>query len=188
MQTFSKKFLAILLTLCMLASFAPMVAFAAEAEVVGQQLMLGDDLTMHFYVKTGAANATAIIQVSGVQRASYNLAGLTAGENGYDLSVDLAAAEMTEDIQLTVNDGTGDILAKTYSVQDYAHYLLENNYTDETKALAKEMLNYGAKAQAYFGHKTGDLANAGYEMETSAVIGTEVPGVEIADTLSGVDY
>ena len=188
MQTFSKKFLAILLTLCMLASFAPMVAFAAEAEVVGQQLMLGDDLTMHFYVKTEAANATAIIQVSGVQRASYNLAGLTAGENGYDLSVDLAAAEMTEDIQLTVNDGTGDILAKTYSVQDYAHYLLENNYTDETKALAKEMLNYGAKAQAYFGHKTGDLANAGYEMETSAVIGTEVPGVEIADTLSGVDY
>ena len=188
MQTFSKKFLAILLTLCMLASFAPMVAFAAEAEVVGQQLMLGDDLTMHFYVKTEAANATAIIQVSGVQRASYNLAGLTAGENGYDLSVDLAAAEMTEDITLTVNDGTGDILAKTYSVQDYAHYLLENNYTDETKALAKEMLNYGAKAQAYFGHKTGDLANAGYEMETSAVIGTEVPGVEIADTLSGVDY
>ena len=188
MQTFSKKFLAILLTLCMLASFAPMVAFAAEAEVVGQQLMLGDDLTMHFYVKTEAANATAIIQVSGVQRASYNLAELTAGENGYDLSVNLAAAEMTEDIQLTVNDGTGDILAKTYSVQDYAHYLLENNYTDETKALAKEMLNYGAKAQAYFGHKTGDLANAGYEMETSAVIGTEVPGVEIADTLSGVDY
>ena len=188
MQTFSKKFLAILLTLCMLASFAPMVVFAAEAEVVGQQLMLGDDLTMHFYVKTEAANATANIQVGGVQRATYNLAGLTAGENGYDISVDLAAAEMTEDIILTVNDGTGDILTKTYSVQDYAHYLLENNYTDETKALVKEMLNYGAKAQAYFGHKTGDLANAGYEMETSAVIGTEVPSVKVADTLSGVNY
>ena len=186
MQTFSKKFLAILLTLCMLASFAPMVAFAAEAEVVGQQLMLGDDLTMHFYVKTDAATAT--ISVDGAERAAYTLSELTAGEYGYDLSVDLAAAEMTADIILAVNDGASNILSKTYSVQDYAHYLLENNYTAETKALAKEMLNYGAKAQLYFNHNTSDLANAGYEMETSAVIGTEVPGVEIADTISGVDY
>ena len=188
MQTFSKKFLAILLTLCMLMSFAPMVAFAAEAEVVGQQLMLGDDLAMHFYVKTEAANATATISVGGNERAVYTLSELTPGENGYDLSVHLAAAEMTERIVLTVNDGEKELLTNEYSVQDYAHYLLENNYTDETKALVKEMLNYGAKAQAYFGYKTGDLANAGYEMETSAVIGTEVPSVEIADTLSGVDY
>ena len=188
MQTFSKKFLAILLTLCMLMSFAPMVAFAAEAEVVGQQLMLGDDLAMHFYIKTEAANATATISVGGNERAVYTLSELTPGENGYDLSVHLAAAEMTERIVLTVNDGEKELLTNEYSVQDYAHYLLENNYTDETKALVKEMLNYGAKAQAYFGYKTGDLANAGYEMETSAVIGTEVPSVEIADTLSGVDY
>ncbi len=188
MQKFSKKFLAILLTLCMLASFAPMAAFAAEAEVVGQQLMLGDDLTMHFYVKTEAANATAAISVGGAERAAYTLSSMTAGENGYDLSVDLAAAEMTADIVLTVNDGASNILNKTYSVQDYAHYLLENNYTAETKALAKEMLNYGAKAQLYFNHNANDLANAGYEMETSAVIGTEVPDVEVADTLGGVDF
>lgn len=190
MRNFSKKFLAILLTLCMLAAMMPFSVLAAEntAEVAGQQLMLGDDLTMHFYVKTEAANATAVIAVGGVERASYSLAELTAGENGYDLSVDLAAAEMTEDIGLTVNDGTGDILTKTYSVQEYAHYLLENNYTDETKALAKEMLNYGAKAQLYFGHKTGDLANAGYEMETEAEIPAEAPALEVSDSLSGMSF
>ena len=190
MRNFSKKFLAILLTLCMLAGVMPFGVFAAAntAEVAGQQLMLGDDLTMHFYVKTEAANATAAIQVGGVQRAAFSLAELTAGENGYDLSVDLAAAEMTEDIQLTVNDGTGDILTKTYSVQDYAHYLLENNYTDETKALVQEMLNYGAKAQVYFGHKTDDLANAGYEMETDAVIPAEAPVLEVSDSLSGMSF
>ena len=41
MQKFSKKFLAILLTLCMIASFVPFGVFAAEAsaQVVEQQLM-----------------------------------------------------------------------------------------------------------------------------------------------------
>ena len=189
MCNYSKKFLAILLTLCMLASFVPFGAFAAEAsaEVVGQQLMLGDDLTMHFYTKAENAS-TATISVGGIVRESYNIAQMSAGENGYDFSVNLAAAEMTEEIVLTVSDGANDILTKTYSVQEYAHYLLENNYTDETKALAREMLNYGAKAQLYFGHNTGSLADAGYEMETSAAIGTEVPELEVNGNLSGISF
>ena len=119
MQNFSKKFLAILLTLCMLASYVPFGVFAAEAsaEVVNQQLMLGDDLTMHFYTKVeNAANATATITVGGVKRAAYSLADMTAGDDGYDLSVDLAPAEMTEQLVLTVNDGASDILTKEYSV------------------------------------------------------------------------
>ena len=85
MQTFSKKFLALLLTLCMLASFVPFGAFAAEAnaEVVGRQLMLGDDLSMHFYTKVeNASNATATISVGGIKRETYSLSKLTAGENG----------------------------------------------------------------------------------------------------------
>ena len=191
MQTFSKKFLAILLTLCMLASFVPFGAFAAEAnaEVVGRQLMLGDDLSMHFYTKVeNASNATATISVGGIKRETYSLSKLTAGENGYDLSVHLAAAEMTDKIILTVNDGASNILTDTYTVRDYAHYLIENNYTDETKALTKELLNYGAKAQLYFGHKTGDLANATYSIETEAVLPEAAPTVEVSDNLSGMDF
>ena len=191
MQNFSKKFLAILLTLCMLASYVPFGVFAAEAsaEVVNQQLMLGDDLTMHFYTKVeNAANATATITVGGVKRAAYSLADMTAGDDGYDLSVDLAPAEMTEKLVLTVNDGASDILTKEYSVQSYAHYLLENNYTDETKALVKEMLNYGAKAQLYYGHKTGELANEGYVIETQATIPGQAPAMDVQGALPGVRF
>ena len=192
MRNFSKKFLAILLTLCMLFGVLPMSIFAAEntAEVTGQQLMLGDDLSMHFYTTVSdAAGASATIQVGGVTRQTYTLADMTPGENGsYDLSVNLGAPEMTEDITLSVSDGTEVILTKTYSVQDYAHYLLENNYTDETKALAKELLNYGAKAQLYFGHKTDDLANAVYPVETEAVISDEAPEVTVSDDLSGISF
>ena len=190
MQKFSKKFLAILLTLCMIASFVPFGVFAAEAsaQVIEQQLMLGDDLTMHFHVKTEAANATATISVEGNERAVYTLSELTPGENGYDLFVHLAAAEMTAQIKLVVNDGTSDILTKDYSVQEYAHYLLENNYTDETKALVKAMLDYGTKAQLYFDYKTDALANAGYEIETQTAISTEVPKVTASGSLSGISY
>ena len=191
MQTISKKFLAILLTLCMLASFVPVGAFAAQAnaEIVGRQLMLGDDLSMHFYTKVeNASDATATISVGGIKRETYSLSKLTAGENGYDLSVHLAAAEMTDKIVLTVNDGTGNILTDTYTVRDYAHYLIENNYTDETKALTKELLNYGAKAQLYFGHRTGDLANATYPIETEAVMPETAPAVQVSDNLSGVNF
>lgn len=190
MQKFSKKFLAILLTLCMIASFAPLGVFAAEAsaQVIEQQLMLGDDLTMHFHVKTEAANATATISVEGNERAVYTLSELTPGENGYDLFVHLAAAEMTAQIKLAVNDGTSDILTKDYSVQEYAHYLLENNYTDETKALVKAMLDYGTKAQLYFDYKTDALANAGYEIETQTAISKEVPKVTASGSLSGISY
>ena len=191
MQRFSKKFLAILLTLCMLMSFAPMGVLAAEAnaEVVNRQILLGDDLSMHFYTKVeNASNATAVISVGGIERAAYSLAAMTAGENGYDFSVSLAPAEMTETVSLVVLDGETQLLQNTYSIREYALYLLENNYTDETKAMTKELLNYGAKAQLYFGHKTDALANEGYVAETAATFPAEIPEPVVTDTLTGINF
>ena len=71
--------------------------------------------------------------------------------------------------------GGEPVLQNVYSVRNYSQYILENNYTVETKNLVKQMLNYGAKAQAYFGHKTDELPNLGYEVESAGTIGTESP-------------
>ena len=191
MHNFGKKFLAILMTLCMLVGILPVSVFAADttAEVIGQQLMLGDDLCMHFYTTVEAENAVATISVGGAAAASYTLADMTPLENGsYDLFVNLGAPQMTDEIILSVTAGGEEILNKTYSIQNYAHYLLENNYNKETKALVKEMLNYGAKSQLYFGYKTEALANAGYEMATEAVISAEAPALEISDNLPGMGF
>ena len=191
MRNYSKKFLAILLTLCMLIGALPFGVLAAEttAQIAGRQLMLGDDLCMHFYTKMEGSvdNAKAAIYVDGKETASYDIAGMTAGENGYDLFVHLGAPQMTDEIKLVVNDGQNDILTDVYSVREYAIYLLENNYSDETKALVKELLNYGAKAQLYFSHKTGTLANAGYEIETNAV--TDAAAEVVVDgSVKGISY
>ena len=192
MHLYGKRICALLLALCLLVGILPVSALAenesAGAQVVGQQLFLGDDLTMHFYVSVDATDAVVNIKVGGTQRVSYTVADMTATDGKYDCAVELGAPEMTEEITLSVVSGGEQLLESVYSVQDYAHYLLENNYTNETKALVKEMLNYGAKAQLYFNHKTDDLADAGYEIETQATIAQEAPAVEASGKVSGVAF
>ena len=192
MQTFRKKFLAALLVFCMMLSFVPFGALAAgETEIAGQQLSLGDDLTMHFFVNVEEQyKSTAVVTVTaGGITATYNIGSMTASEKGYDCYIALGAPQMTEEIQVTVTAGETQLLQQGgYSIQKYAHYLLEGNYTAETKALAKELLNYGAKAQLYFDYNTEDLANAGYEITTEATISTEAPTVSVSDKLNGISY
>ena len=191
MHLFVKRLCAMLLVLCMLAGVMPFGALAAEttAQVEGQQLKLGDDLSMHFYTKVEGVldNAVATITVGGQLMKTYNLATMTPQNGQYDLFVHLGAPQMTEDIVLSISDGNGEILNNTYSVQDYAHYLLKGNYTDETKNLVKELLNYGAKAQLYFKHKTDDLANAGYEIDTPALTAASTE-VKVEGSVHGIYY
>ena len=47
-----------------------------------------------------------------------------------------------------------------YSPVTYANSQLKNSTDTKLKQLAVAMLNYGAEAQLYFGHNTGNLANA----------------------------
>ncbi len=192
---YGKKICALLLVLCMLVGVVPAGALADEASastaVVGQQLSLGDDLTMQFYVSVESQYIESAVMniTAGGSNKDYEISGMTANDDGnYEFSVSLGAPEMTEDITLTLTSGDTKLLEKVYSVQDYAHYLLENNYTDETKALAKEMLNYGAKAQLYFGHKTDDLADAGYEIDNDAQIDAEAPAVTASGSISGITF
>ena len=194
MQQNGKRICALLLALCMLVGVLPASVLAAEAEteIIGQKLFLGDDLSMHFYgnvSETHAADAVVNITVGGKTAAQYTVSTMTPEADGsYDFSVDLGAPQMTEDINLTLISGGAAVLEKTYSIQDYAHALLEGNYTSQTKAMVKELLNYGAKAQLYFGHKTGDLANAGYEMETEATISNEAASATVSGSVPGISY
>ena len=75
----------------------------------------------------------------------------------------VAAKEMSDEItaQFFLADGTplGD--AYTYSVREYANYILtHDSYSQYAKTLVKAMLNYGASSQKHFGYNTSALANA----------------------------
>ena len=70
------------------------------------------------------------------------------------------ADEITAQVYLSENNPVGD--AYTYSVRDYAAYIIEHpeKYSFKAVELVKAMLNYGAAAQTYFGYHTSDLANS----------------------------
>ena len=189
MKKHAKKTLSWMLVLCMLVGIVPMAALAdsgndsAAVEFKAQQLSLSDDLTMRFYVAVDdevANSAVMQITVAG-NSTDYPIQNMTTGADGcYVFSVDLAAAQMTENISLVLKSGEEILGQKTYTVQNYAHALLKGDFSNATKQMVKEVLNYGAKAQQYFGYKTGALANAGYELDAAAVAAVPEEGLEIA--------
>jgi len=175
MQNKAKRMIAMLMMVCLLIGLVPFGALATESSgnvwFAGQQLSLGDDLDMHYYVFIdGSYKESAVMNVTvGESTKSYPIGDMTADENGYyEFTVALAAAQMTDEIQLSMMEGEKEIASKTYSVQGYAKVLLEENYDASVKTMVKAMLNYGAKAQTYFDYHAGNLANAGYEMENMA--------------------
>ena len=82
----------------------------------------------------------------------------------YIFRCDIVAKEMTDKItaQMYLADGNGLGEDYTYTVRDYAVYILNHssNYSNATVTLVKSMLNYGAAAQIYFNYNVEDLANS----------------------------
>ena len=190
-----KKLCAILLCLCMSVSFLPLGAQAALVEdaspYLTQQMLLGDDLTFRLQGNVNyyfAENAVATLAYAD-RVDTYRLEDLTpVGDDQYAVAADLAAAQMTEDIVLTIRVGEVVILQETYSIRNYLSALLEGSFSDQTKQLCRELLNYGAWAQKYFDHRQNDLANSGYETEPQYAIANEMPGVEISGSVTGVKF
>jgi len=141
---------------------------APEGYVKRWNVELSDRIGLNFHLNLTEeqANETLVEIKVADKTAEYFAVDLPVNEEGYYvLSVQLAAAQMTETVTLTmlVED---EIVEGQYSVRQYADYILtdENNQFDQlTKDLTLAMLHYGAAAQLNFNYKTDDLANAGYE-------------------------
>ncbi len=100
----------------------------------------------------------------------------------YLFSYNVAAKEMTDDIDFTLKNASGEtVYTESVSVRKIAlSYLADSeNYGKEIPVI-KAMLNYGAYAQEYFGYRTDDPANAGYKDDTIDTI--------TADTLKSYAY
>lgn len=156
-----------------------------------QQMFLGDDLTFRLQGNTNYYFAEhAVATLAYADRVdTYRLEDLTAVGNGqYAIAADLAAAQMTENIVLTIRVGEVEILQETYSIRNYLTALLNGSFSKQTKQLCLELLNYGAWAQKYFDHRENDLANLDYEITPQYAIAEEMPGVEIGGGVPGVTF
>lgn len=80
----------------------------------------------------------------------------------YKFSCPLNATQMSDIIKarLVVNGQSGT--EYNYSIRQYASQVLfeEKNVSNETVAMVKALLNYGASAQTFFNYNTGNLANS----------------------------
>ena len=154
-------------------------------------LALGGSTVMNLRLDPTVINdteATVTVQVGSSKPVERNLKDLSIDEQGlYVFRVGLAAAQMRDDIVLTVNLTDGKALTRTYTVVGYAKVITEGSYTAEQKAVVEAMLHYGAAAQNYFNYNTAKLANEGYTDSVTNTIGSSfspewtgsVPGVAL---------
>lgn len=112
---------------------------------------------------TADENAYLSMTVNGIEQKAYLKDAETDGDGRYTFECRLAAAQMTDKINLQLKSGAGENLGRAYaySVRDYADVLLAGNGTDERKELVGAMLYYGASAQVLFDYHTENPANAG---------------------------
>lgn len=101
------------------------------------------------------------------------------GKTCYKFPCYVAAAEMTDTITARLYYRGKSSEEFTYSVTEYAQRILESpeKYTD-TVPVVKAMLNYGSRAQEYFEHNTGLLANELLPAEERAV--TEAADIDLS--------
>lgn len=141
---------------------------AGEVEEWG--LILDGELRVNFRMRL-QADANVVVTVA---EETYNYDGATAVYGGegdiYQLSVPVAAAQMTDTIGVQICNGEEVSVQQTYSIVEYARKILEDESKSDSHDLIRAMLHYGAAAQVYFDYHTENPANAGIEEIAAAEI------------------
>ena len=157
------------------------------AKLAGYSLSLTGNIGVNFYMEltddivndesaymnfTLPNGTTSKVYVSGTHEDGSTATTDTTVKDGvtyYVFTCEVAAKEMTSDIKAQMMGNNGEKTGKvyTYTVKEYADYILshmsaeESDISKATIQLVKGMLNYGGAAQKYFGYKTDKLASDG---------------------------
>ena len=163
-----------------------------EAKFVGQWgAVLEDDLKVRFHLNVDSViSASAKIRVSfGEQVCEYSVSELPMLEQGkYLLTVNVAPAEMMEDIVVQLVDNNTIIKEATHTVREYCDTILADEGHSQYHALVKEMLNYGAMAQVYFNYDTENLANDGITDTAAIEVPETAEEITVSDKISGLSF
>lgn len=140
----------------------------AGVHLYGYNLSLAGDIGVNFWMKLDAECAAdynyMLFTVNG-ETQKVKVSEATAASNSEYLvfTCGVTAKEMTDTItaQFYLADGTAVGSAYSYTVREYANYILtHDSYAQKAKDVAKAMLNYGACSQKYFNYHTDSLANS----------------------------
>ena len=123
---------------------------------LSDELLASDTAEMVFTVPNGSKTETQTLPVWVGNEVSIG------GKTYYKFRCSISAKEMTAPITAQMKDGDKTGSLYSFTVRDYADYLLAHTEVEEyanAAPLVKAMLNYGACAQIYFDYNTDDLAN-----------------------------
>ncbi len=164
---------------------------AALTDVDSWGLTLGGDILVNFKIALAESiKDTAQITVA-VADKTYTYAAKDYYADGYVyVSASVAAAQMTDEITVTVINGDDQAEKSGYTIKSYAETVLNGEYDDATKALVTAMLHYGAAAQTFFNYKTDDMANAGLDSaEDNVTIPADAAGeIVVSGSAEGITF
>lgn len=156
----------------------------AQGNVKSWNLSLGGDLTVHFYAHVQAedlSKAQAVITAGGKTYCFHDLQEETC------FSVPMAAAQMTDEIHVQLLYSGVQIWEQTYTIRQYAQYVLADASMSSYHPLVRQMLHYGGAAQVYFDYHTDRLANEGVpDADLQEISGAAQPDMSVEGTLEGV--
>ena len=124
------------------------------------ELLASETAEMIFTIPNGSKTDTQTLLVKDVIADESNKVSI-GSKTYYKFRCSISAKDMASEITAQLVDGESKGKEYTYSVKDYAEYILEHNEVEEyanAAPLVKAMLNYGAASQTYFG-VDGTLAN-----------------------------
>ena len=141
------------------------------AKLAGYSLSLTGNIGVNFYMELSdkiLADEDAYMQITlpngtvtkvPVSEAQPNTT-IKEGKTYYRFPCEVASYEMTQDIKAQMFDGNGNCGKEyTYTVRDYAQYIVTHNSYQDAASFAMAVLNYGASSQKYFNKAVDDLAN-----------------------------
>ena len=123
-------------------------------------ITVGDSLTVNYKVSMPAAYADAVMHFT-LDGKTEEVSGTLVGTQ-YVFSLPVPPQAMADNIEAKLYFNDVLLASKaTYSIQEYAQNKLNDaGSSAELKRLVSDMLYYGAAAQIYKNHNTGNLATA----------------------------
>lgn len=154
----------------------------ALASISRWNVTLADDLRVNFQLQFHESVAeTAQVQITVAGKThSYPIADT--------VSVCVAPAQMNDTISVQLVNGEDVSQVAEYRIFDYAQTLLQDDSQKHCHQLVKEMLNYGAAAQAYFDYRTDHIPQFDRSDAAQMPIPSVASEIVIKDRLDGIGY
>ena len=162
-----------------------------EGSVAQWNLSMEDDwkVNFHLQISDSIVPSAQVHILLGENDQSFNVSNLQKIEDGYYLaSVGIAAAQMNDAISVQVINGEDCGEVYTYTVRQYCDTILADSSQSQYHALIKEMLNYGAMAQVYFGYDAENLANDGITGTAATEVPETAEEMTVSDKISSLNF